>query len=173
MKQSMKSASSQQGVTLIVALVLLLIMTVVGLAATDSSKLQLLMSRNAQLQQGAYQLALSEINGQVDTYDNDITLLMDAITTLEVVDGGGAVTQQAGVLILSTVDIEMNDIASDENMEQVVELSFTGDGTPPSGFSVGSFVGKTFLVNSNANVGATGIGSSQSQGLNYAAPSGS
>lgn len=171
MKQSMKSASNQRGVTLIVALVLLLIMTIVGLAATDSSKLQLLMSRNSQLQQSAYQLALSEINGQVDAYENDITLLVDAMATLQVVDGG-VVTQQAGVLSLTAGDIEMNDVASDDNMGLTVELSFTGDGTLPSGFSVGSFVGKTFLINSRANVGATGIGSSQSQGLNYAAPSG-
>ena len=57
---------TQSGATLIVVMVILLVMTLLGLASTADSRLQLIMARNSQFQTAAHTAALSEINAQID-----------------------------------------------------------------------------------------------------------
>ena len=56
-------ARHQEGATLIVSLILLLVLTIVGISTIESVNLQSLMARNSQFQVESYQVALSEIEG--------------------------------------------------------------------------------------------------------------
>jgi type IV pilus assembly PilX-like protein len=160
--------SRQQGATLLVALVLLLVMTMIGVGAGDTATMQLQMSRNSQFEQEAYQLALSEVGAQYVSYGEDL----DPLTTaLSATAGVGDVTVD-GVEPLTGAELLMAAEATALNAVQTGELVYSGDGTPPSGFTIGSFVGKRFDLNTQATIASSSIGSSQTLGINFAAPKG-
>lgn len=62
------NAKQQQGVALIITLVVLLAMTIIGLTATDSSNLQSLLARNSQFRIEAFNASNTELNAQLDYY---------------------------------------------------------------------------------------------------------
>ena len=72
----------QSGATLIVVMVILLVMTLLGLASTADSRLQLLMARNSQFQTAAHTAALSEINAQIDDINRTTGDVDDIIRNL-------------------------------------------------------------------------------------------
>ena len=75
----MKQINKQSGATLIVSLILLLVLTLVGVSAIEDVTLQAHMARNSQFQVHTYQVALSEINGQLSILDTDINVLNAAV----------------------------------------------------------------------------------------------
>ena len=72
----------QSGATLIVVMVILLVMTLLGLASTADSRLQLIMARNSQFQTAAHTAALSEINAQIDDINRTTGDVDDIIRNL-------------------------------------------------------------------------------------------
>jgi len=66
-----RSFNSEQGIALIMVLVVLFVLTVVGLASTDSSNLQSVMVRNNQFRLEAFNASMSEINDQMEFYVSD------------------------------------------------------------------------------------------------------
>ena len=72
----------QAGATLIVVMVILLEMTLLGLASTADSRLQLIMARNSQFQTAAHTAALSEINAQIDDINRTTGDVDDIIRNL-------------------------------------------------------------------------------------------
>ena len=75
----MPSHIRQQGAVLMVSLILLLVMTLLGIAAIDLSQLQSQMARNSLLSQYLHQIAYSEIQAQVKALaDPDY---LDSVTT--------------------------------------------------------------------------------------------
>jgi type II secretory pathway component PulK len=163
--------SRQQGATLLVALILLLVMTLVGIGAGDTAIMQMQMSRNSQFEQEAYQIALSEIQSQFVGFTEDLAPLTTAMNNYADADNGDDITED-GVEPLTGSELLMAAEAAAINAEQEAALVFVGDGAPPSGFTIGSFVGKRFDLNSDATIGGTSIGSSQTLGMNFAAPKG-
>lgn len=162
---------SQQGATLLVALILLLVMTLVGIGAGDTAIMQMQMSRNSQFQQEAYQIALSEIESQYEEFSDDLGPLTTALNNYADTDNSDDITEN-GVEPLTGAELLMASQAAAIDAVQAAELAFVGDGAPPSGFTIGSFVGKRFDLNSDATIGGTSIGSSQTLGMNFAAPKG-
>ena len=76
------SPCKQSGATLIVVMVILLVMTLLGLASTADSRLQLIMARNSQFQTAAHTAALSEINAQIDDINRTTGDVDDIIRNL-------------------------------------------------------------------------------------------
>lgn len=76
------SPRKQSGATLIVVMVILLVMTLLGLASTADSRLQLIMARNSQFQTAAHTAALSEINAQIDDINRTTGDVDDIIRNL-------------------------------------------------------------------------------------------
>ena len=76
------SPCKQSGATLIVVMVILLVMTLLGLASTADSRLQLIMARNSQFQTAAHTAALSEINAQIDDINRTAGDVDDIIRNL-------------------------------------------------------------------------------------------
>jgi len=148
----MNPQNLQQGATLLVSLVMLLILTLVGLSAVENVNLQTHMARNSQFSIHSYQIALSEIRAQLKDLETDIAPLNAAT-------------------INGTEDRLGDDISMQpDKFTQTVSYEYIGEGLPPTGFSVDTFVGRIYELDSRAQLDNTGIFSDQTQGLNYAGP---
>lgn len=159
-----RSAShhKSQGAVLLVSLVLLTAMTIIGVASIDSATLQSQMARNSLYAQNLYQKSLSEIEAQYEKLKGSdyLTSILTAVTTIGPDNDPG--------ISITDANVETHDV--NDAYTQSVSVAFTGNGPPPSGYSVGIFIGKNFEVNSVSTVTGTGSTSDQTQGLNYPAP---
>jgi Tfp pilus assembly protein PilX len=151
-----------QGAVLLVSLVLLTAMTIIGVASIDSATLQSQMARNSLYAQNLYQKSLSEIEGQYEKLKGSDYLesILTSVTTVGPDNDPGITIGDSGAATHDAYDA----------YTQSVTVSYTGNGPPPSGYSVGIFIGKNFEVNSVSTVAGTGSESDQTQGLNYPAP---
>jgi hypothetical protein len=75
MKRNIISNRSQDGAALIITIVVLLALTVLALAATNSNQSQTLMVRNSQFRFDSFNASYTEIDGQVEAINlRDISL---------------------------------------------------------------------------------------------------
>ena len=72
---NIKHINKQQGITMIVTLVVLLVLTIISVAAIDSNNLQSLMTRNNQFRLETFNASSSEIEAQIDYYESSNTPL--------------------------------------------------------------------------------------------------
>lgn len=151
-----KLSRSSRGMTLIVALVLLLIMSIIGVASVDNGAMQAKMSRNNRFSVEAYEIALSEMRAQ---YDSFVAQTYSAVITDTVNDQ-----------TMNVTTFFMAPIYNDSTLEQTLTLEYLGAGAPPSGYSVNSFTGHRFELNSQARFSGTGTFSAQTQGITHIAP---
>ncbi len=143
----------QRGAILIVSLIMLTILTLIGVTSMDDVNLQRNMVRNNQLKIQAFDMAMSEINAQIFNLITDMNFMVDAINT------PGGVNVVAALMA-----------AADNPFDQTVSVSYTGEGRPPSGYSLDDYTGRMFQIDSAALLANTGSTSDQTQGLNYAGP---
>ena len=181
------SSRKQSGVTLIVVMVILLIVTLLGLASTSDSRLQLTMARNSQFQTAAHTAALSEINAQIDDIngnavgqtDQVIVDLLNATPTSNTLAGVSVSsrTLQSGIgnknditRFLSTI------LGSNKNAYGSSLILREPDITirlPVSGMSLGpgsTIKWRRMEFESMAEIEDTGFQSKQVQGFRYLAP---
>ena len=156
------SYKHSQGAVLIVSLILLLVMTLVGIAAIDSSTLQSQMARNSLFAQSLYQKSRSEIEAQLYNIQ-DLAYLKVLMTSTYSLGGKTYI----GIYLKDT-QVETYD--PDDAYSQSAQLIFKGNGTPPSGYSLGLYVGKNYEFNAVSEVTGTGSISDQTQGMSYPAP---
>ena len=149
-----------KGAVLLVSLMLLTLMTLIGVAAIDTQSLQSQMARNSFSAQNLYQLSLSEIEAQYNKLQGS-DYLESVIHSETSIDENPAKQLQDS-------QVETHD--DSDAYTQAVTISYTGDGPPPSGYSISLFKGKNFEVNSIAAIAGSGSKSDQAQGLNYPAP---
>ncbi len=143
---------TQTGAALVVSLILLLVLTVVGLSAVENVALQSRMARNGEFKVEAYQIALSELSAQQ-------TMLVLDIAPLDTALADGTLNQVGDDIVMQPGSVT-----------QTVSYNYVGTGIPPEGFSIDTFIGRHFELNSRAQIDNTGIFSDQTQGLNYAGP---
>ena len=110
-------ARYQEGATLIVSLILLLVLTIVGISTIESVNLQSLMARNSQFQVESYQVALSEIEAQLEALEVDLGPLTDAVTE-------GTETRTGDDIVMQP-----------DHFDQTVIYTYAGEGLPPPGYS--------------------------------------
>lgn len=149
----------QKGATLLVALILLLIMTIVGIGASQVSKMQYQMARNTQFELDMYQLALSESNAQANVLNDDNTFV-DNNT-----DNQSVVPMADAALKLETKVGTKVDLKSD--------FQILGSGDAPNGFSLdGKRVMQTivFKFDTESKIKSSTIRSNQTQGLSMLSP---
>ena len=155
------SYKKSQGAILVVSLILLLVMTLVGISAIDTSSLQSQMARNSLFAQSLYQASRSEIEAQYEKLKGLPYLESVMISNTAESDGNPTITM---------ADSQVETYNANDPYQQTAAVTFTGDSTPPSGYSLGLFVGKNFEVDALSQVAGTGSKSDQTQGLNYPAP---
>lgn len=151
-----------KGAVLIVSLILLMIMTLIGVSAIDTSTLQSQMTRNSLYARNLYQKSLSEIEAQYEKMRGS-QYLTDVLTANPLPDKDN----DPGLAI---TDDKVETYDPNDPYSQNVVVSFSGNGPPPSGYSLGLFIGKNFEIDSTSAVTGTGSESYQTQGLNYPAP---
>ena len=149
--------AGQRGAVLVVSLLLLLILTLIGVASMETVVMQSQMSRNSQFSHEAFQIALSEIEGQLDSYQIDITPLISTVNSA------------TDTTTLAAADFTM--AGEIGNFAQSGQLTHVGEGVA-SGTSWGCCVAYKFELNSTANLAGTGSRSDQTQGFEYTAPGG-
>jgi len=137
-------------------------MTLIGVAAIDTSALQSQMSRNSLYARNLYQKSLSEIEAQYEK--------MKGSQYLSKVITASPLPSKDNEPGLEIVDSAVETYSAGDPYSQSVVVSFSGNGPPPSGYSLGLFIGKYFEVDSISEVTGTGSQSDQTQGLNYPAP---
>ena len=154
-------AKKQNGMALIMVLVVLLVLTLVGLASTDSSNFQALMVRNNQFRLEAFNTSYTEIESQLTTYRTDAgkAILFKAVDGVILSSTGISPTQTSTPIL----DITENDAA----FTKEVMLSKIG-GSPMFEESLGGYKKcHILLIDSDSNYINTSIGSDQSQQFSF------
>lgn len=159
----------QQGAVLMVSLILLLVMTLLGIAAMDLSQLQSQMARNSLLSQHLHQIAFSEIQTQIKALANPDYLhsVTTSTTTLEALQYQGLSKDGVGLTLTDSLSATHN---TDDSYTRSGAIAFIGNTAPPSGYSLGLYLGKNYEIYIVARSTGTESASKQTQGLNRIAP---
>ena len=186
----------QSGATLIVVMVILLVMTLLGLASTADSRLQLIMARNSQFQTAAHTAALSEINAQIDDInrttgdvDDIIRNLLNATPSIDTntsitsrqlrsgIDSDNAITRfllgRLGSTASGTTPREiLGSYKDDYDSSLIIREPDINVRLPVSGMSLGESGVKwrRMEFESMAQLKSTDFKSEQVQGFRYLAP---
>ncbi len=163
------SSQNQKGAVLIVSLVLLLVMTLIGVASIDSSQLQSQMARNSLFSQNLHQASLNEIQAQREALKG--TDYLEEVTTSQVdilTAGHPGITKDSKGIVLTDSSSITHD--PDDNYTQSGAVAFIGNTAPPSGYSLGLYIGKSYEVYAATVVAGTSSESDQTQGLTRVAP---
>ncbi len=147
----------QNGAVLIVSLIILLVMTVLGLAAAGSANMELRMAGNSERINTTLQAAESAVEATI----NNINLLGQALNST--------------TAIKQTIRLDSAYDAASQPVASAAEISYLGQGSI-DGFSLG--VNQNNFVAHNFEVKGTGsmqdnVTSVTSQGVYRVAPSGS
>lgn len=161
-----------QGAVLIVSLILLLAMTLIGVAAIDSSSLQSQMATNSQRARSLYQVSLSEIQAQYKKMAQ--IKYLDSVKNLGTPISNtypGVSISGPGLSLSSSTTGEI--ITARPGLTQTVYLVFSGENNAPlSGYSIKDFGTYSYEINSIAQVTNTNAQSDQTQGLQRPVPVG-
>ena len=182
----------QSGATLIVVMVILLVMTLLGLASTADSRLQLIMARNSQFQTAAHTAALSEINAQIDDInrttgdvDDIIRNLLNATPSIDTntsitsrqlrsgIDSDNAITRfLRGPASGTTPQAILGDYKDDYDSSLIIREPDINVRLPVSGMSLGESGVKwrRMEFESMAQLKSIDFKSEQVQGFRYLAP---
>lgn len=162
---SIAQRRSQQGVVLIVSLVMLTILTVIALGTMTDTHLQTNMAKNNQISLRVFNLSLSELKAQFKaSQDNSQMNGKDYLQNLsDVYQSQNPLTIPQADLLMATVD---------NPFQQDVVIRFVREGSCGGGNEIGA-TGLIFEMDSYSeldNGTGTGINSDQSFGLCYPNP---
>lgn len=159
------SLQSQRGAAMIVALIVVTVISLVAMSGMQDSNTQTNMVRNEQLHANAYQVAMSEINAQLDGVNlNDSDEIDNLIVTL--------ISQEVGTFAAQPMlGPDGGSGAFNQTLTQA-SLCDIDSCTAPPGYSLGG--GTRVLkaeINSVANLSNLTSRSDQTQGFWYLLPS--
>ena len=147
----------ENGAVLIVSLVILLVMTVLGVAASSSANIELRMAGNNERINSTLQAAESAVEATI----NNINLLGQALNSTTAIN--------------QSIRLNSDYDAANQPVESVAEISYLGQGSM-DGFSLGinqnNFVAHNFEVKGTGSM-QDNVTSITSQGVFRVAPSGS
>lgn len=150
--------NKQRGIALITVMVVLFVLTLLGLAATDSSNFQALMVRNNQFRLEAFNVSRSEIQDQIVAYNDDA----DKEALFYAIDVGSKVsTENAGSPSFFTV------LYPRQAIDQNISLQRIG-GCVVEGNTLGTGLTCSLVqLDSDASLEGTNIQSQQSQTFSF------
>lgn len=154
---------NQQGISLVVTLVILMVVSILGLTVTQNSTMQYKMSSHAQQQGLVYQSARSELEAQLDQLSGDITDIQTLISSPNIVK-----------TLVAQVSYDDQPIVSE------VTLRYTGM-VKPVGFDLSEFQGHGIEIGTQTQLRIRSASSAedaeatstQSQGMLYVMRTGS
>lgn len=146
----------ERGVALAISLVLLVVMSVVGIATLSGTRLNEKVVSNAQQKAIAFAVAESAIESARDSVRTE--------GIASVLGGGGAVPEVSAPVALSSIETRLSGLdqshGSDTttDVEAAVTVQYCGEGPPPAGtglnadLSEAQFVGVLYDINGVASV---------------------
>ncbi len=159
-----------KGAVLIVSLILLLAMTLIGVAAIDSSSIQALMAANSQQSRNLYQASLSEIQAQYRKMDSLVylTQLKNSSTTITRDTHRGISFTGPGISLMDSDFITGSD---EDAYTQSGFVTFAGNNDAAlKGFSLNDYQVFHYEINTISTVTGSHSMSNQTQGLGRIAP---
>lgn len=172
--QTYKSLRKQQGITLIVTLVILVAMTTLGLSSIRSTSIQQAIIKNTQFLMSARNTSKTEINGQLDNININAPSADDDIIQ-DIIDAGAnneftVADTTAGNS--NTTNLTTTQVAYGQKV--TMTMNCRACPAPTGGFSYGIGVqALTATINSEAALNNTAASSTQEQGFWYLVPAGS
>lgn len=167
---------NQQGVTLVVAIIVLLALTMLGLASTTDNRMQSVMVRNDQFKFDVFNASYSEINAQIDIVNN--RALADGIPNeiFSMINGGVGteITSIAGSLTVLTPisDVSSGGVTYTGIGKDVMQKYSTPCFVIGESIAVGSSTNSCFefLIQADSDLTNTSISSTQNQVYQYITP---
>ncbi len=139
---------------MMMTLITLLIFTLSGLMVMDMAILEELAVSNEQRSLQVYQTAYSELDAQMVFLRSNPTVMAAAV------NGNQILTP----IVAAATCTNPGDIC------QTVTLRYTGQASPPTGYSITSFIGLNFELDSVAVLNGAAATSSQTLGFVYVTP---
>lgn len=168
----------QQGVTLVIALIVLLALTMLGLASTTDNRLQSVMVRNDQFRFEAFNASYSEIDAQVDVVNNR-TIAQGIPTTIFtlITNGVGSVISSGDSPVILALMTPLDDVTDSGVTYTGITKAVSKEYATPcvitgESLAVGSSTNSCFefRIQSTATLDNTSIGSTQNQVYQYVTP---
>lgn len=153
----------QKGTAMVISLFAVAAVSVLAIAGMQDSNTQTNMVRNEQLQSNAYQVAISEINAQIDFVNSNESDESDPLIDTVM----GQTLEQPLPHAMRGPD------AGGGAYQQGLTIAFICDSCPGYDSSMGSVKLLKAEINSTANLASTNSSSDQSQGIEYFAAGGS
>lgn len=169
--QRVENPAKQQGITLVVVMVILVAMTFLGLGAMSDSNMQLALVRNSQLQNMAYSAAMTEVNAQIDLINAPGNGMNDP-AVVAAVNAGGAVVDTSDDTVMANLAPAILGTTVSAGITQNLTLVEPNPllVVPVDGFSIktsGSFRFRFLQFNSQVQIANVASNSNQTQGIRY------
>lgn len=148
---------TQEGAVLIISLVVLLVITLIGVAGMNTSTMQERMAANAQNSNRAFQGAESSIGALLEKlYDNDLSLLRDSMKTADGLSAAENYTVDVGEGVSGTFRAEF-----------LGEIIITSGSSMDANESSTLLKGYRYELGGTAEMDGTGASSTVFKGIEY------
>ena len=161
-----------QGSVLVVSLILLLVMTLIGVAAIDSSSLQSQMANNSLKAHNLYQASLSEIAARSGSKMQDLEYLSQLRNSASVINNTelGVSTTGPGFTLTDSDCLTQN--THDAFSQSGFDVFSGSTGSPLTGYSLNDYQVFNYEVNAISVMTGAIATSNQTQGMQRAVPAG-
>ena len=166
-RNTLQPPKQQRGAILLVALVLLLIMTIAGVATIESIPMQAKMAANQNMSLEMYQSSLSTLAAQYNSYNTNRVKMATLVVTSQETESVGNYTESIDPKTLANYDADL---------EQALDLKITNDcrlgGKEGNSINNVQTAYIDFELHSETNYPNTSSHSTQELGLSYEIPAG-
>lgn len=176
MSKKMYSNKSQQGIVLVVSLLILLVLSIIGISAISNTGMEERMSNNFQQSMMAFQASESAINevilrGDKEDADYSDARNADGISADPLIAASEAGLNATTTTITYDADPNNNMVAS---VTSTATVSFRGQGDACfNDTSAEGWVCSKFEITTDTSIGGSITGSQHIQGIDRPTPSGS
>lgn len=147
----------QEGAVLVISLVLLLVLTLIGVAGMSSSTMQERMAANAQNSNRAFQGAESSVWSLLEQlYDNDLSMLRDSMKSADEMSG----------VVNYTLDSEKG-ITGSRQARFLGEVIITSGSSMDANESSSQLKGYRYELKGTAKMAGSGAGTTIYKGIEY------
>ncbi|MCX4026774.1 hypothetical protein H0A36_01220 [Endozoicomonas sp. SM1973] len=175
MRINIRGFSNQRGVTLIVCLMILLVVSIAGITLFKKSYVEQKISHNEQRNLELKQAALSELRAQFRYLEKNDATLENCIDKCMRSERDEKKPHKLNQLIIKS---KLNETSQQKLIpledgtlyKNSVNLEYKHRCTSPPGFSLLEFVGQCYQLDNESSWQSTGGKEQQAAGLNYAAP---
>lgn len=166
-KMHTPNRKSQQGIVLIVSLLILLVLTMLGISAISNTSMEERMSNNFQQSMVAFQASESTISDVIMNGDETSPSYSNAVDANGVSDDPLLNARNAGIGATTTVtyNANPNNLMNGVAVSTTATISYQGQMVCPLGSSISDVTCDSFEISTDTTVNAATTGQSHVQGI--------